>query len=158
MRRALFFFSISLTVMACKGVQLTCPGHSPVSWDGKYIPEEVKSESIILEDFEGLVRCSYDKNQTYYFYINDKAWAACKNCVKLDGASVVIVIAGDLLLTAGVMLVACICGRRKLRVPAVPPAQPRPQGPTTSSCEYEALSPTTRDNALYSVSGLHRTG
>ncbi|KAL4647304.1 T-cell surface glycoprotein CD3 epsilon chain [Arapaima gigas] len=164
MKKVLLFFSLSLIVMAEEGnvkftfqnVEVTCP-EEPKSWHGDKIQQS--TEKIIkLTGNEGLFYCTYatgDKTKKYFYYIKG---VVCDNCFEFSGTWVSAIITGDLLVTVGVMVAVYHCTQRKPRAPAAASVQATTQQTSSNNRVYETLDPQTRDNDVYSFSGMPRTG
>ncbi|XP_018603856.1 T-cell surface glycoprotein CD3 epsilon chain-like [Scleropages formosus] len=175
MERLLIFFSLCLAVMADSGdvtfnlqtLTLTCPKEAKSL---KHKDVEIKDADInpyvvtYTEEKQGLYECSYEEDeatQIYYFYVKGKVG---DNLYELDGFLVAGIIVGDLLVTAGIVIIIYLWAQKKsaaaARVSAGRSAPPRsaPRGPAVPNRDYEPLNLRTRDNATYAVAGVNRTG
>ncbi|XP_043086361.1 T-cell surface glycoprotein CD3 epsilon chain-like [Puntigrus tetrazona] len=140
-------------ILICSGA---VDGH--VKWynEGKTFKEEHVNKSYevqaIQETVKGWYSCEYGEVQ-HTFYLKVKV---CENCYELSALRAWSVILGDLLITAGVILIVYYLSTRnssstqKKASNSRPVNPPRPPNP-----DYEALDPKMRSsNALYA--GLNK--
>ncbi|XP_059186516.1 T-cell surface glycoprotein CD3 epsilon chain-like [Centropristis striata] len=146
-----------------KKFKMTCPEEGVWFKKGVEVNKTHDSRSQTYElDYDGknkgLYRCEYlpsdtsDKPQKYHFYVKGKV---CAKCFELDGKLFLLVIIVDVLGTVAVMLLICMCTRKKgsagLSHASTAPARSGGRGPPVPSPDYEQLNLHTRSQDPYSV-------
>lgn len=147
-------------------VTLTCPG------EGTFYKKDKTNVTYALTDKhefkyengkKGFYYCKYDKDdpqdsdpkETYHFYVQGKV---CPNCFELDGALLLMVLIGDVVMTVCVMVIIFKCTKKK--GPAGPahtssaPVRQRPGPSNSHSSTYQELSPNTRQDTYSTVNRM----
>ncbi|XP_076591536.1 T-cell surface glycoprotein CD3 epsilon chain-like [Chaetodon auriga] len=130
---------------------MTCPENG--TWHHKK-NDGYKGQEYRLKydnDNKGLYRCEYE-DKFYYFYVQGKA---CENCFELDGAMFAMAIFGDVIVTAFVMTLICMCIKKRsspgLTHASKAPAHSGGRAPPVLSPDYEQLNTHTRSKDTYST-------
>lgn len=138
---------------------MSCPENG--TWFKKGVKESnVGKEYKLTYDGtnKGSFYCEYgDDKIKYYFYVKGKA---CENCFELDGRLFGLVIAVDVLGTAGLMIFIFSCTKKKSSAQpshtSKAPARSGGRGPPVPNPDYETLNLQNRAQDHYSF--LNRTG
>ncbi|KAK2846941.1 hypothetical protein Q5P01_009940 [Channa striata] len=146
-------------------VILTCPKEGTWKYNNQEMNQTEPSKLQIKYDGNnGVYTCTYNdgeeessSSKTYYFYMKGKV---CENCFELDPKLFGVVLVGDIIGTAFIMMVIYKCTKRKgsaeSKSPNKTPSRTGGPAPPTPSRDYETLNAHTRSQDTYSI--VNRTG
>ncbi|XP_072547503.1 T-cell surface glycoprotein CD3 epsilon chain-like [Salminus brasiliensis] len=139
-----FLDHIDYVSISDTAVTLLCPME-----DGKVDPNNLNNTEFTsyTDQNNGLHFCNRG-SEKFYFYTKLKV---CKGCVEMGTGLVLTMMIGDILLTAGVILIVYVCAKRKA-APAPPQRAANPRqanAPLPPNPDYQRLNPATRSKDIY---------